>query len=412
MSQKNSEANGRPDDGRLAEHVVRAALCADDLMIPLTADQVKRFEEELARTPVDVPAHLLTSEWLFSSIADSAELAPSPNTVPPARENWALAAREGSAIPAEIADRMKNDRARNIVQRAGQMAGSEEGEDTAIQFACAPRLREIAELAEWIAQECYPTGPVDPVAIASRNDIGLSFNDYEEAFDGLLEHREGRFHIYCNLRRVENQNADRARFTLAHELGHFYIDAHRRMLERGKSLPLSQCDYESAQPIEQEADGFAAHLLMPSQPFVKHARGMKSGLPTILALRRHFRTSVTSTACRYATIGLSPCVVVKWSKAGYGWNFISSQARGAGFRDVVRSKTSLPEESPTAKALSGALPPAKGYFEAGTTAAIWFRSVTHGSFQNAILVEQAIPLGRFGALTILYPESGQFPENA
>jgi hypothetical protein len=139
---------------------------------------------------------------------------------------------------------------------------------------------------------------------------------------------------------------------------------------------------------------------------------MKPGLPTILSLRRHFGTSVTSTACRYATLGLAPCVVVKWSKDGFEWKFMSEEAREAGLWKIIQSATTLPPESPTARALLGESPPPKGFFEAGTTTTMWFRSVTHGSFRNAILVEQAIPLGRFGSLTFLYPESGNFLQNA
>jgi IrrE N-terminal-like domain len=412
MSGKPASANDQPGDGRSVENLIRAALRTDGLLVPQTVEEVKRFEEELARNPVEVPAHVLTAEWLFGAGCQSAELPASPTPVAAPCDDWSVAARDGGKIPAEVAARMRDDRAGHDAQQTLQPGESSDRGEEVLQFASAPRLREIAELAEWIARECCPVGLVDPTTIAARNGIGLSFNDYEEAFDGLLEHRAGRFHVYCNLRRVESDESDRARFTIGHELGHFHIDAHRWVLEQGRSLPLSQCDYESAEPIEREADHFAAHLLMPSNRFVKQARGMKPGLPTVLSLRKHFGTSVTSTACRYATVGLTPCVVVKWSKDGFAWRCMSMAAREAGFRTTIQSASALPPESPTARALAGESPPASGFFEAGTTAATWFRSVTHGSFRNAILVEQAIPLGRFGALTLLYPEDGALPQSA
>lgn len=58
------------------------------------------------------------------------------------------------------------------------------------------------------------------------------------------------------------------RFTLAHELGHYFIDQHRRGLEEGKVRSHgSVVEFESELPIEQEADTFAASLLMPRERF-------------------------------------------------------------------------------------------------------------------------------------------------
>src|SRR5437773_1792618 len=91
-------------------------------------------------------------------------------------------------------------------------------------FLSQERRHEIADLAELVAEEYYPSSRVEPFAIALLKGLTVSFGHYEDAFDGLLEHRSGRFHIYCNLERVERRDGPRARFTLAHELGHFYLD--------------------------------------------------------------------------------------------------------------------------------------------------------------------------------------------
>src|SRR6266536_585035 len=86
------------------------------------------------------------------------------------------------------------------------------------------RIEEIAELAEAVADEYFPDRKIDPAAIAKAKKITLSFGNYENAFDGLLEYRQGRFHIFANLDRIENADSPRARFTLGHELGHYFID--------------------------------------------------------------------------------------------------------------------------------------------------------------------------------------------
>src|SRR5258706_3391311 len=95
------------------------------------------------------------------------------------------------------------------------------------------REQEIAELAEAIADGYFPAKRIDPLAIIQAKGITTSFGHYRDTFDGLLEHQRGRFHIYANLDRVEQADSPRARFTLGHELGHYFIDEHRNALTRG-----------------------------------------------------------------------------------------------------------------------------------------------------------------------------------
>jgi hypothetical protein len=48
---------------------------------------------------------------------------------------------------------------------------------------------------------------------------------------------KGRFHIYCNLDRENLPSSPRARFTLSHELGHYFIDEHQNNLASGQVRP-------------------------------------------------------------------------------------------------------------------------------------------------------------------------------
>jgi hypothetical protein len=267
------------------------------------------------------------------------------------------------------------------------------------------RAEEIAELAEAVAGEHCPQGIVAPEVIARASGITLSFGAYGEGFDGMLEHRSGRFHIFCNADRVGPTDSPRARFTLAHELGHYYIDDHRRALASGGiAAHPSQCDSESTVLAEQEADHFAANLLMPSSRFNALARRCARGLAGILALADAFKTSITSTAIRYVAADISPCAVVKWNWKGYAWKRLSSSTFQARLRRTFETPTELPEDSPTRRALAHQQPSARGYFESGTTAAAWFPRVGHEDDRNLIFIEQAIPLGAYGVLTFLYPD--------
>lgn len=272
------------------------------------------------------------------------------------------------------------------------------------------RRMEIAELAEEVSHEYASKDYLDPHVVMRANGITWSYGHYDDAFDGMLEHKDGRFHVYCNLNRVEIQTSARARFTLGHELGHFYIDEHRNELAVGRTLCHgSRCEYESRNPVEEEADQFASTLLMPAERFAQTAQGYSVGLQAILGLARSFGTSVTSTAIRYAFLGIKPCVVVKWGHEGYQWRWLSDEARLGRYWKTIDSAGQIPPDSPTGRALAGEQPPEAGFFEAGTTASFWFPFVTAGSYKDVLLIEQAVPLGRFGILTFIYPPDGRFP---
>lgn len=278
-------------------------------------------------------------------------------------------------------------------------------------FVPPERLREIAELAEFIADEHWTDDGIEPLQIAKAKGISVSFNDYRDAFDGLLEHRAGRFHIYGNLNRLDRPDSPRARFTLGHELGHYFIDDHRHALEGGH-VPShkSRCDYESKNPVEREADNFASNLLLPERRFKKAAARMCPGLGGILALAEQFRTSITSTAVRYVSLNIKPTAIIKWHDGVLAWKWLSGSTREAGFRSTIDQPEKLAAGCATARALVGETISAP-FFTNGTTAAAWFPWVGHSSPKNVIFLEEAIALGRFGVLTLLRPQAGEFDFN-
>ena len=293
---------------------------------------------------------------------------------------------------------------RRLRRRFGKAAGAAAGPERLDEG----RAGEIAELAAAVAGEHCPEGMTQPERIARAKRITLSFGPYGDAFDGMLEHREGRFHVYCNLDRSGSADAPRARFTLAHELGHYFIDDHRNALAAGQApAHRSLCDYESANLAEQEADCFAANLLMPAERFALKAKAAPPGLAGVISLAEAFGASLTAAAIRYAACDISPCAVVKWTWRRYAWKWLSSSTFRARYRRTVEAPDRLPDDSPTARALAGEKPPAEGYFQAGTTAASWFPRVPAGEHRDIIFIEQAIPLGAFGVLTLLYPEAGR-----
>ena len=77
------------------------------------------------------------------------------------------------------------------------------------------RALEIAEFAEFVADEHFPMSKIEPLRIIEKNQITYSFGKYGNAFDGLLEFNHKRFHIFLNRERLEELERPRARFTMA-----------------------------------------------------------------------------------------------------------------------------------------------------------------------------------------------------
>ena len=268
------------------------------------------------------------------------------------------------------------------------------------------RESEIGDLAEWLAEDRFPTGQrIEPIEIAKSVEIGVIRGRYGDKFDGILEHDNGRFFIYCNLDRVQSLTSSRARFTLAHELGHYFILEHYKALKSGR-VPkhASFCDHESKSPVEIEADYFASCLLMPTQRFCRRAKKLPSGLEGIQKLAAEFGTSLTSAAIRYAKLDLLQCVIIKWGCDRYGWKWLSPSAYARGWRKTIEAPVELVQGSATEQIMSGGTSHGE-IVRCGSTAAHWFPFMQAGPRRNCILREEAISLGRFGTLTLLFPDS-------
>lgn len=267
------------------------------------------------------------------------------------------------------------------------------------------RTEHLSALAEDVADAFSRYDRFEPLEVLADREITWSFGHYGEAFDGALECRNSRFHVYCNLVRVGHRQSARARFTLAHEIGHYYIDEHRRALAQGRApTHPSKCEFESDRLVEREADFFATHLLMPTDRFVAAAGRFRPGMEGILSLCEIFGTSITSTAIRYAKCDVMPCAIMKWHSTAFGWCWFSDGMYAKRLGRPMNRVAKVPRDSATALALNGAEPPKDQRFhQSGGTASFWFsRKATIGG--DPILREQAVSLGQYGALTLLFPD--------
>jgi len=173
------------------------------------------------------------------------------------------------------------------------------------------RKLDIAELAEFIADEYCPEGVIIPEKIAQAKGLKYSYGNYKNGFDGMLEWKDNSFHIFINLDRLGHSYKPRARFTFAHELGHYFIDEHRNALQSGEAPAHSSfTNFASENEVEREADYFAACLLLPKARFKADCFGRKFNFNLVDELATKYQTSITSTLLRFVVLDIRPLLVV------------------------------------------------------------------------------------------------------
>lgn len=175
------------------------------------------------------------------------------------------------------------------------------------------RKIQISKLAEFVANEFSDRNLTLLNEIANYEDVPVHFDNYENAFDGMLLYDTDctAFHIHINIDNGNKRDSKRGRFTLAHELGHFFLDEHRLGLKYGLLEPhASFHNINQKSIIEEEADYFAGCLLMPKDKFRKNCGeykrqfgNKKFSLDTLLNLSESFHTSILSTLIRFGEVG-------------------------------------------------------------------------------------------------------------
>lgn len=264
-------------------------------------------------------------------------------------------------------------------------------------------LNNIAELAESIAEENISKDKVSLERIAKRKDISLIYGNYDDCFLGQLMHASNKFYVYLNLDLLKKKRCARTRFTLAHELGHYFIDEHRNKLKSGESLSYtSDYSYISNILVEKEANHFSSHLLMPKKRFIRIANSNEPGLASVLSLKDSFHTSYEGTAIHYVNMNLVPCMLIKW-KADLSYHYASysssfSSITGVKGKPGIKIRTDYIDD--IFKAFDAEIPQ-PDYIENATRLSDWLPNILPNSNKDLIGLEQTLKLGVYGGITFL-----------
>jgi Zn-dependent peptidase ImmA (M78 family) len=185
---------------------------------------------------------------------------------------------------------------------------------------------------------------IDPKDIASRKDIAVQAKpDLHDGVSGMLVVARDVFGIIyaTKIKSIGFQN-----FSIAHELGHYFIDGHcDALLTAG--IHSSRAGFTSADPYEQEADFFAAALLMPEVPFRREINKHPAGLSVIKHLSDACETSLTATGIRYSSLTRDAVAVIVSTSSDIDYCFLSDGMKEAKGLRWLKKGSQVPSESAT-----------------------------------------------------------------
>lgn len=271
----------------------------------------------------------------------------------------------------------------------------------------AMRLKMAKQKAEALLRdEGIMELPVDPFAIAASRDIEVRAKpDTAEGVSGMLLRHGDTFGI---LYATHVPSEGFQRFSVAHELGHYFLDGHIDHVLPKDGIHESRAGFISADPYELEADHFAAGLLMPSGPFKRALARRDAGLATVEHLAGLCRTSLTATANRYAELTDDAVAVIISTGPVIDYAFLSDRMKSLPELSWLRKGFPVPKGTVTA-ALSTdpSRVLAAERIESDIDVMDWL-----GGRRSIVVTEEVIGLGRYGkTLTILSsPDIGREDE--
>lgn len=161
------------------------------------------------------------------------------------------------------------------------------------------------KLATKIWEDAGKHFPVEPQKIAALHKIEVKLQDLEDDVSGMMVTREdGNAVIAVN----EHHSKTRQRFSMAHELGHFFL--HRTVspvfVDSKKVFYRDARASEGTIRQEIEANAFAAELLMPAAEVRKRFPEKLSGTEEdeMDVSAKEFGVSVLALSIRLQRLGL------------------------------------------------------------------------------------------------------------
>ena len=187
----------------------------------------------------------------------------------------------------------------------------------------------------------YDRFPVDPFAIAEAEEITIEPKapDQVGVSGGIMFHNDNVGIFYATNIKSEGFR----RFTVAHELGHYFLEGHPEEILKTAPIHISKAGFsQGTSSIELEADHFASGLLMPTRLVGEVIGGNRIGLDGIVALSQLAECSLTASAIRAAECCDYPMAVIVSSGDKVAYAFMSESFKKLDKLSFLRKGALLP----------------------------------------------------------------------
>lgn len=240
--------------------------------------------------------------------------------------------------------------------------------------------------------------PISPIAVAEDRGIEVAAKPATDTgVSGMLVRHGNEFAI-AYATHLDNEGFQN--FSIAHELGHYYLPGHAdAVIPGGAGAHHSRAGFASTDRYEMEADRFAAGLLMPRHLFFPELERQGQGLAAIERLSELCKTSLHATAIRYTQCTRDPMAIVISVGNSIDHCFMSAALKDLRGIDWLRKHEAVPRGTPThafnqeAKNVTGAC-----RIEETSNLQHWF-----GGNKSLEISEDVVGLGKYGkTLTVLY----------
>lgn len=153
---------------------------------------------------------------------------------------------------------------------------------------------EVAAVVERLKKNGFLVPPVDIYAVAEYLGLDVKEEAMADELSGYIEPRKDGWVVGVN----SYHHPNRQRFTIAHELGHFLL---HKPKDRHVDITFAR-RAGRRDDMENEADQFAANLLMPEKE-VRDA--ISAGVSSLDRLAAAFGVSVMAAKYRVQSLGYS-----------------------------------------------------------------------------------------------------------
>lgn len=282
------------------------------------------------------------------------------------------------------------------------------------------RLQEMAseKAEEIVAALGLNSLPINPLAVAKPEAPRLRWigNNFRNVFDGRLEYHRSQdtFLLFYNTKydtpNDRTKHHPRTRYSLAHELGHYYLDHHRAYLMRGGKPHRSRSEFSADVLVEREADAFAAGLLMPQKLVRPLVNEDELSILRIEEISARCHTSLISTAIRAVRLSDFPCALAGIKAGLIAWMFPSpALIRGGcypGEKGVIKSDAARDRWAAFAAG-------ARDQGNRSVYARHWFRTYERDSLERLSVTEHYLPAPVMDTLLVLLtiPEDELFEDD-